>query len=413
MQKKIMVLLCSLLVTTLLSGFASAGLDTWDVTIDEITFKSGRSSFIQSAELTNGNVVIAYKDPDDQRGKFVIYNSDGIEILGETTFSWESVDDVSVTGLNNGNFLIAYEKNSTTTTCNFVIFNASGHQIGGETFIKNGNTAWIRLATLTNGNVIILYRDYPDMDGKFVIYDTNEDLIGSETVYYAGSVGSVSVTSLLNGNALIAYWDGPGDAGAFVISDTNGYIVKSATVFSSEKIGGPHATTLANGNVFISYGKGPYPYTGHFVILDVDGNTVRSEMDLNLSGSVDEITSTVLSNDDILLAYRRGEGSDNSGNFIILDPDGNLSRERTIFYDGVINNNSPLTLSNGNVMVPFGEGGTPRFSKFAYIFNPVLNPSDLDGDGDVDGEDLSILVQGLSTTYDLEDIQGFAQQFGE
>lgn len=406
MKKKAIVFLCAIMTTVFLWNFCIANVATWDVSIDEVTFKSGWIDSFAAAELDNGNCVIVYEDSDDDRGKFVVYDEHGIEVLSETVFDYGRVHDLSVTGLVGGVFFIAYEQDSNGK---FTICDDHGN-IGAETVFKASRTGLITTAALTGGNVLIAYRDDSDYKGKYVIYDADGDLVSGETTYFNGSSGGISATALLNGNALISYWDGSGDRGAFVICDSTGNIVKTPAAFAFDDIGGPHATTLTNGNVFISYSKGAYPYSGYYVILDQDGNEVTGETGLDLSGSVDRIGAAVMSNHDIFVSYRRGDGSDNSGNFIVLDPEGNTVRERTVFYNGVLNNIAPVSLSGGNIMVPFWEGGEPWFGKFAYIYDPAVNPADLDRDGDVDGYDLGILCSGYGTEYNADNLQALAAQ---
>ncbi|WP_320040205.1 right-handed parallel beta-helix repeat-containing protein [uncultured Desulfobacter sp.] len=54
-------------------------------------------------------------------------------------------------------------------------------------------------------------------------------------------------------------------------------------------------------------------------------------------------------------------------------------------------------------------GNTPEAD--GYV--PIILPGDDDKDGDVDGGDLSNLAFGLFTTYDLEDLKKFAENFGK
>lgn len=387
----------------------AASPQTWDLTIDEIIFNPDHTGAMDLAPLSGGNAVLAFYDLIGRQGRFVFYDDQGIPAGQEHVFMNNVVTQISVTALLNGNFLIAYGNDEGGK---FIIYDNQGALVRAATIFKDARVNSINAMTFSNGRVLIAYRDDSDYDGKFVIYDADGNLECSETTYYTGTSGGIHTTALLNGNALIAYWDGPGDQGEFVICTSSGEIVTPSTAFCNEDIAGPYAVTLANDNILITYSTRTYPYQGHFVILDENGNILEGPVNLGLSASTDRIAPTVLSTGDVLVSYRRGDAGDNSGSFIILDEEGNLLRDRTPFYIGVVNNRYPVTLASGNVLIPFTEGGTPWYGKLACIHNPADNPWDLDGDHDVDGSDLILFSSGLNDVYSLPDIELFSLQMG-
>ncbi len=406
MKNKTILYLALCLV--LLPGIALSRMDSWPLSIDEIIFSQGMVNSFDLASLSGGQAVLAFGDNADRRGKFAVYGGDGVALVGETPFAIGHVDNISVSGLVNGNFLIAYTRDGAGR---FVIYSHQGVRVKSEAMFKASGLGMLDTSVLENGNMIAVYRDNRDYCGKYIIFDINGETICDETLFHPGMIGSVSVTPLLNGNAMITYWDGPGDRGAFVICDGTGNRVTGPAAFIPKDIGGPHALTLADGNVMVTYTDRTYPYSGYFIILDPNGSVIRDETGLDLSGSVDRIGSTLVSNHGVLVSFRQARGPDNCGAFIIMDPAGGQVRERTLFYSGVINNRPPVTLSNENVMVPFWEGASPWFGKISHIMDPGRNPWDLDRDGDVDGEDLFLLLQGGGP--DPEAIEQFGMVFGE
>lgn len=399
-NKKLPILLCLFLLT--LPSYSSAGpySEEWPLSTAEIVFKAGWIGSYDVQVLAGDKIIAAYHDFSDQRGKFTIFNSDSTIFLAEQTFTNDRADSISIANLANGNFFIVY---TVDNEARFIGYNPQGTIIKSETVFRGLYTGLVDTAVLTNGNIIIVYRDDSrGYKGKFMIFDSSGTLVTPETTYFHGFSGSLTVVALQNGSALIAYRNGPGQYGEFVIYSNSGTIIQAATAFDQGKISGLDASSLDNGNVIIAFGKGIYPYSGHFTIVDQTGAVVVPTTALNVTGSVDRVGSTILSDHDILLSYRHIGETYYSARIIILNSDGVQQREETMIYQGVVNNISPLTLATGDVLFPFWEGTPPYYGKYIHITDPTINtipaiPGDVDNNGTVDLTDLIATLQIASS----------------
>jgi hypothetical protein len=319
-------------------------------TIPETIFNAVDSHDISTTTLTNGNVLIAYREPS---GGFVIYDSTGTEVVGETIFNAGTTSNISTTKLTNGNVLIAYTDVSNSNYGTLVIYNSSGTEVVGETIFNAGTTYYISSTELSNGNMLIAYTDVSNSSyGTFVIYDNTGVEVVGETVFNTGATYDISPTTLTNGNMLIAYRDGGNsNYGTFVIYDSTGTEVVGETIFNAEYTYYISSTELSNGNMLIAYRDGGNSNYGTFVIYDNTGVEVVGATVFN-AGTTYYISSTELSNGNILIAYTDVSNS-SYGTFVIYDNTGVEVVGATVFNAGNTEFNPTTLLTNGNVLIAY------------------------------------------------------------
>ena len=319
-------------------------------------FNSGSIYDISTTTLQNGNVLIAYRDVDNNYyGTFVIYDQDGNLVKDETVFNSANTQYISTIILSNGNVLIAYRDIVNNYYGTFVIYDPNGNLVKDKTVFNSGGTEFISTITLSNNNILIAYQDDGNSgNGTFVIYDQDGSQVKSETVFNSGDTGYISTATLSNGNVLIAYRDVSNNKyGTFVIYNQDGNLVKNETVFNSGNTYWISTAALSNGNVLIAYRDSGNNDYGTFVIYDQDGNLVKDETVFN-SGNTIYISTTTLSNGNVLIAYTDND-NDNYGTFVIYDQDGNLVKDETVFNSGNTTHISATTLSNDNVLIAYSD----------------------------------------------------------
>lgn len=131
---------------------------------DQPSFEADSVDYFNTALLTGGNVVIAYSDEDDSgKGKFAIYNSSGTCVTAadpdQPVFSSTDVEGISVTGLQDGRFLIAYKDIADVDKGKFMVYNADGTVSITATTFEAGELgiSSIKSATLSGGYVALMY----------------------------------------------------------------------------------------------------------------------------------------------------------------------------------------------------------------------------------------------------------------
>jgi len=81
----------------------------WQQKVSATDFNSSATSYISTAALDNGNVLIAYSDDGNfNYGTFVIYDNNGDLATDKIYFREESTRYLSAVTFSNNNILIAY-----------------------------------------------------------------------------------------------------------------------------------------------------------------------------------------------------------------------------------------------------------------------------------------------------------------
>ncbi|MFC1645033.1 tail fiber domain-containing protein [Patescibacteria group bacterium] len=346
----------------------SVGLDMTDNMIEKVSptvFESATTYEISTTALENGNILIAYEDDGNSSyGTFVIYDSDGSQIVAPTVFESAATEEISVTTLTNGNVLIAYQDVGNSWYGTFAIYDSAGNQVKAPTVFESADTYFTSATTLTNGNVLIAYMDGGNSNyGTFVIYDSAGNQVKAPTVFESADTYFTSATTLTNGNVLIAYRDtGNSNYGTFVIYDSDGSQVKAPTVFESASVDSISATTLSNGNTLVAYRDQGNSNYGTFVIYDSEGNQVVASTVFESADSP-SISATTLANGNALIAYMDG-GNSNYGTFVIYDSDGNQVKAPTVFASAGTFYSSAITLMNGSISIAYQNADNSNYGTF-------------------------------------------------
>ena len=204
---------------------------------DKVAFNSNSILYENIVKLKNGNFMIVYRNnvSDNYYGAFVIYDQDGNLVKSETKFSTSKSDYVSASIMENGNVFMAcqgYTANSLSYGT-FVIYDQDGNLVKGETIFNQGTTYSISVTGLKNGNVLVAYRKYggsADDTGVFKIYNPNGELVKDTTTFNSTQIDRTKAATLKNGNVFIMFRDPNGlKVNAFVIYDEQGNLIKEKT----------------------------------------------------------------------------------------------------------------------------------------------------------------------------------------
>ena len=172
--------------------------------VSAVTFEDDVASNIDTALLSNGNVVIAYTDGGDSNyGKFIIYDGETI-VKNETQF--DSVSTNQITVITSGDrFIISYADGADGMTPNFIIYNNSGIEQVSKTELNNTNANYLSSSSLGSDKIVFIFSDSTASKGSYVIYDNAGNYISGAIVFNVGSIYSPSVVELGNGNIALTY----------------------------------------------------------------------------------------------------------------------------------------------------------------------------------------------------------------
>jgi hypothetical protein len=327
-------------------------------------FESATTTYISSTQLKNGNFVIAYRDEGNSfHGTFIIYNANGDQVIaGPTVFEEAITTDISIAVLNNGSFVIAYRNDESTPTPGygtFVIYDASGDTvIAGPVEFESSATSYISVSVLNNGNFVIAYNAG---SGKFAIYNAFGTKVTDPAIEFDSDATSyISANTLSNDNFVIAYSDsGSSNYGTLAIYSESGSEIKSPTPFEGASTSYISTTPLCSGNFVIAYNAG----SGKFVIYNNSGVKVTEEPIAFKSTATTYISTITLSNDNFVIAY---PDSASHGTFIVYNPSGyKVIAGPIVFESGITSYISSAALSNRRFVIAYRDEENSNYGTLA------------------------------------------------
>ena len=387
---------------------------------DKVAFNSNSILYENIVKLKNGNFMIVYRNnvSDNYYGAFVIYDQDGNLVKSETKFSTSKSDYVSASIMENGNVFMAcqgYTANSLSYGT-FVIYDQDGNLVKGETIFNQGTTYSISVTGLKNGNVLVAYRKYggsADDTGVFKIYNPNGELVKDTTTFNSTQIDRTKAATLKNGNVFIMFRDPNGlKVNAFVIYDEQGNLIKEKTSATAYDVNYFHCSAMENGNVLITFPENASYVKGCFAIYTSTGEIVQSQTYFNDNYTY-ECVGIETSKRSLFFAYRDYiTSTDQRGSVIVFAPailynrnykiNGigepvlgeklniwNKSLDKTKTYlDYRIASGMCVTLANGNILQIYYDSTD---SKPKYLV--------LDTDGNVIKEPVAYTSVTTSTMY--------------
>lgn len=321
----------------------------------------------QTILLNNGNWLVCYEDDNDSgKGKFVIYDEDGVIVKSATTFEDGSTDYITVSLLNNGNWVCCYVDNGDSFQGKFVIYDEDGVVVVGPTVFETGTTTDTSVALLNNTNWVCCYTDSDDsFQGKFVIYTAAGVNVVVPTVFDSGDALRSSVALLNNTNWVCCYQEPTLTKGKFVIYDEDGVQVVAPTDFYNGTVENPSVALLNNTNWVCCF-NGTVATDGLFTIHDEDGVNVTGP---TVFDSQDALKNnvTVLDNGDWINTYSANGDSD-KGKLVIYDEDGSNVKAVTTFDSSTTTVSSGVVLNNGNFVLTYIDGGATNTGTFIIYY---------------------------------------------
>lgn len=289
----------------------------------------------------------------------------GVEKMGAGAYevdvsrtSWSGNDGLylSTVALLNSNIFIAYDDDGSGKAGTIVTRSMIGTSVESATVFEAGETAYIDTTLLLNGNVAVSYIDVDDSNKlKFVIYDEDAVQIVAPVTVFAAQAQYTSITTLRNGNFLIACSDiDESNYGKFFIYSQAGAPVKFESLFTSVFTAYPSVATLTDGNIIFAYSAAG---AGKFLVLSEDGDTTVVSETTFESGNSKYIKPVALTNGTFMIAYQDDADSD-KGKRVVYSAGGSQLLAPTTFALVAVQQNYPVVLHNGNVLITFQAGVT-------------------------------------------------------
>jgi len=229
--------------------------------------------------FTNGNTLLAYIDRRDQKGKFVLYNSQMKIIKGPVVFSPKNAHRFSAVRLPGGmSTLIAFYEPERPASdalwdhmagqCLFVVVNAEGAIVSTPwAFTRKGHVKQLAATLLPGG---LIFAAYEFNGAVSSVIDQTGNILRQEKKFYSGNFSALSAVTLADGNVMVIFLDDRGLPRATVI-DYAGNIVSTQNL-PVDSVMNLYPARLSNGNVMVVMA----PNNGlTAVILNPAGNIVK------------------------------------------------------------------------------------------------------------------------------------------
>jgi len=208
--------------------------------------------------FANGNILLAYIDRRDQRGKFVLYSSQMKIIKGPVVFSPKNAHRFSAVRLPGGmSTLIAFYEPERPASdalwdhmagqCLFVVVNAEGAIVSQpKAFTRKGHVKQLATALLPGG---LIFTAYEFNGGVSSVIDQTGNILRQEKKFYSGKFSALSAVTLADGNAMAVFLDDRGLPRASVL-DYAGNVVSTQNL-PVTSVTNLYPARLSNGNVLV------------------------------------------------------------------------------------------------------------------------------------------------------------------
>ncbi len=208
--------------------------------------------------FANGNILLAYIDRRDQKGKFVLYNSQMKIIKGPVVFSPKNAHRFSTLRLPGGmSTLIAFYEPERPASdalwdhmagqCLFVVVNAEGAVVSQpKAFTRRGHALQLATTLLPGG---LIFSAYDLGAGTSSVIDQTGNILRQEKKFYSGKLSALSAVTLADGNVMVIFLDDRGLPRASVI-DYAGNVVATQNL-PVDSVMNLYPTRLSNGNVLV------------------------------------------------------------------------------------------------------------------------------------------------------------------
>jgi hypothetical protein len=208
--------------------------------------------------FANGNILLAYIDRRDQKGKFVLYNSQMKIIKGPVVFSPKNAHRFSAVRLPGGmSTLIAFYEPERPASdalwdhmagqCLFVVVNAEGTIVSQpKAFTRRGHALQLVTTLLPGG---LIFSAYDLGAGTSSVIDQTGNILRQEKKFYSGKLSALSAVTLADGNVMVIFLDDRGLPRASVI-DYAGNVVATQNL-PVTSVMNLYPARLSNGNVLV------------------------------------------------------------------------------------------------------------------------------------------------------------------
>ncbi len=256
---------------------------------DPVSLSTPAISFPKVTNLSNGNLLLVYKDEDDGGiGKSVVYDGTGQRVAGPTTIVSDGIEtglwtNVGLITHGTGVPVVSYQKDDDNSSY-FAVLNNSGAVAEGPWQFLALSAIFSGAMAGGTGNSLFLATgiyDYPSANqqgGEYAIYDVSDgSAVKALTEFNHGGnydeTRGVAASAIGTNRFLLLYsqnWQTL--TPRIVIYDETGTVQVADSAFATTKAGTYEIRKLANNNAFVAYVDLNDTNKGKFAVYQSDGS---------------------------------------------------------------------------------------------------------------------------------------------
>lgn len=319
-------------------------------------------STISTTKLTNGKVVIFYKDENSFNGRLVIMNPDGSIFRAGLNATLTNLSTATIAASKDESierFFVAYH-DTTNDLTKWTVFDNTGNKIIPDKELEPGSTGVedLKAITLSNNTIAVAYKT-SNSGGRLKIIDISgtpadlhtcdwrDDEVVSFDLATSGDNVVVTGSEASPGGAYIVYIE---NDCTFLINNDRTDSTFSWTIRQVEQLNVEEITYNGGPASFIVYREdntASDKYEGYTVIYDDTGNVIDGESIL-IDEDLELISTTVGYNGNIIIAYEKA--SDNELYYIVSSPEREITKkEASLYSDTTFTEFEISTLEDGNL----------------------------------------------------------------
>lgn len=327
---------------------------------DSYTFSSSSTVEFQSqAILSDGKIVVAYRDVTTNSGKIVIINADGTLSRSGINFSLSDVRNISVTASNDANlprFLVSWY-DILNDVSKWTVYENDGTKITIDQILEPSTSGvlFIDAITLTNNNVAVFYTTTsPTNKGEVKIISLQSLSIVTHENWYNAAITNIKAhtlgdkmvgTGITGAGGQLVYLN---EDGTFALTDEP----TSTKNFSpGQSIANISLTETDSNYIVIGFradkSSVPVDYKGYFTIWDDSGAVIKGVTPF----TTEDIYKTAVAQTSInTLSFAYDLRSDGYTYYKGYDEDGDIVKKETLIYnDTSINEIAIELLPSGDI----------------------------------------------------------------
>ena len=318
--------------------------------------------------LRNGNLLLSYYRQKSAKASYYIHTQAGTAIGNTTLLS--PCSDIDGCDFENENIMFAfYNTGSKCGECR--IFTPGGSAVtNGKLFTSSsdGTISEINCIPLDNNTNMIIYKKGVDQTLNYVIFDSEHNQVVTQTQLYSDNpVLYANATKLKNGNIMIAITENTDTRdGKILVINQDGDKIGTVKTFYENGVTMNSITALENGNAVIAFVT-TVTGLGNYVIVDENGDIVKNATIFN-NDTTDYPSTASFPDGNFLISFQK-VNQNKMGFVSVYSENGDIIKSSYTYQVDTDETLYPTagTTQNGIALIFYGDAGATKYGCYARI----------------------------------------------